>query len=165
MARYADSVDDFWRGILEEAQRPPTVSANTRPALHRLRSAAQTGALLAQELGGPPGGRDYRAFQTVFQLIDDFRSVDPDLQSQLVSEAPQLTGDARFDAFLAATVEHLALNASIPIPRWARDRDALLPCFWFPSPFRSTHASALLESPAAFRRRGIFIENADLHRV
>ena len=158
-------MDDFWKGILEEARRPPTPRVTTRPALRRLQSARQTGELLAAALQGPEEGRDERAFRTIFQLLDDFRSIDPDLQSELVREEPDLTGDPRFDAFLAATVEHLTFHASIPVPQWATERDALLPWFWFPSPFETTRMRALVESPAAFRRRGIFIEQSDLYRV
>jgi hypothetical protein len=162
---YSDRVDEFWEGVLEEARRPPTPRAAVRPALRRLQSARRTGELLAAELQGSEEGRDERGFRTVFQLVDDFRSVDPELRSELVREPPELTGDLRFDAFLAATVEHLAFHASLPIPRWAAERDALLPRFWFPSPYETTRARALVESPAAFRRRGIFIEESDLHRV
>lgn len=158
-------MDDFWSGVLDEARRPPTPRATTRPAFRRLQSARQTGESLAAELAGPEEGREERAFRTIFQLVDDFQSVEHDLQSELVRESPQLTSDARFDAFLAATVEHLAFHASLPIPRWATERDALLPSFWFPSPFATTRGQALVESPAAFRRRGIFIEVSDLHRV
>jgi hypothetical protein len=158
-------VDDFWEGVLEEARRPTTPRAAVRPALSRLQSARRTGELLAAELQGPEQGRDERAFRTVFQLMDDFRSVDSDMQYELVREPSQLTGDPRFDAFLAATVEHLAFHASLPIPRWAAERDTLLPRFWFPSPYETTRVQAMVESPAAFRRRGIFIEESDLHRV
>lgn len=131
----------------------------------RLQTAAQTGALLAEVFQGPWGGRDHRAFQTVFQMMDDFRSVEADLQARLIEEPAELTGDVRFDAFLAAVVEHLAFHASIPVPRWAEERDDLLPRFWFPSPLRFTRSRAFVGSPAAFRRRGIFIEPGDLHRV
>ena len=163
--RYSGLVSDFWRGILEEARRPPTPRVTTRPPLHVLQSARETAAAVARALQDQRRDRDERAFRAIFQLIDDFRSVDPDLQEDLVRESPDETGDPRFDAFLAATVEHLTFHAGISAPAWARGRDAVLPSFWFPSPFSSTHARALIESPAAFRRRGIFIENSDLHRV
>lgn len=159
-------MDDFWAGILDEARRPPTPPVTTRPPLRTLQSARHTAERLAHELGRRRSdGGHQRAFRIIFQLMDDFRSVDPDLGSELVREMPDETGDARFDAFLAATVEHLAFHAGVSVPSWARDRDALLPSFWFPSPYPGTHARALIESPAAFRRRGIFIEEADLHRV
>lgn len=158
-------MNDFWRGILEEARRPPTPRVSTRAPLHVLQSARETAAAVTRELQDQRPDCDQRAFRAIFQLVDDFRSVDPDLQEDLVREAPDETGDARFDAFLAATVEHVAFHAGIPVPAWARGRDTLLSSFWFPSPFSSTHARALIESPAAFRRRGIFIEKADLHRV
>lgn len=158
-------MDDFWTEIQKEAGRPPTPPVNTRPDMSRLQTAAQTATLLARVLQGPWGGRDHRAFQTIFQMMDDFRSIDPGLQAGLIEEPAELTGDARFDAFLAAAVEHLAFHASLPIPRWAARRDDLLTRFWFPSPFRSTRLQAFAESPAAFRRRGIFIDPGDLHRV
>jgi hypothetical protein len=36
--------------------------------------------------------------------------------------------------------------------------------WWFPTRFRSLHAMALVESPAAFRRRGIFVDHTELER-
>jgi hypothetical protein len=97
--------------------------------------------------------------------MDDFRGSGDDVRQRLVGEEPDLTHDARFDAFLAAVVEDMSLNASPPVPAWAARRDDLLPGFWFPSKLKGLYAAAIVESPAAFRRRGIYIERRDLDRV
>lgn len=47
---------------------------------------------------------------------------------------------------------------------WVCIRD-FLDDWWFPTQFKSLHAMALVESPAAFRRRGIFIDNTAFMRV
>jgi transcriptional regulator with XRE-family HTH domain len=93
----------------------------------------------------------------LLQFIDDFREADRDVQRVLLQAAPGSTGDDRWDAFLAALAEHLAYHGGLPIPRWAERDGHVLKRWWFLSDLPSVKAAALAESPAAFRRRGIFV--------
>ncbi|MDN5861528.1 MAG: hypothetical protein L0H84_23240 [Pseudonocardia sp.] len=61
--------------------------------------------------------------------------------------------------------EHVATARSLPTPAWTRGQNRFLDHFWWPSPTVNLHARALVESPAAFRRRGIFIGRSTLVRV
>lgn len=65
------------------------------------------------------------------------------------------------DAYLAATAEELARTFALAAPTWI-DADARkLQHPWFASPLAALRAVLLLESPAAFRSRNLFIsENA-----
>jgi hypothetical protein len=91
------------------------------------------------------------------QFIDDFREADPVSRVSLLEDAPPPTGDARWDAFLAGLAEHLAYHGDLPIPRWVGGKGRSLKQWWFLSDLPSVMASALAESPAAFRSRGIFV--------
>jgi hypothetical protein len=65
------------------------------------------------------------------------------------------------DAYLAATAEKLACDYKFPVPEWTGSEDRKLHHPWFASSLASLRTVLLLESPAAFRSRNIFIsENA-----
>jgi hypothetical protein len=88
-----------------------------------------------------------------------------DLRRAAIDRCPAPTGDARADAFLGALAEHLAATAGLERPGWSVEHGRFLECFWFPSPVPGFRALAIAESPAAFRRRGIFIARGALERV
>ena len=73
----------------------------------------QTARLITQalrELGDPLiYGRDF---------VDDYRRQAPAARPRLVAEAPPPTGDARYDAYLAAVAEHFASEDGHPPPAW-----------------------------------------------
>jgi hypothetical protein len=97
------------------------------------------------------------ALRLCLQFIDDFQETAPADRPALLRDAPPSTGDVRWDAFLAALAEHLAYHGALPIPRWVDRKSRFLKQWWFPTDLPSVMASALAESPAAFRRRGIFV--------
>ena len=100
---------------------------------------------------------DETMLRLCLQFIDDFREADTVSQASVMEDAPPSTGDARWDAFLAALAEHLAYHGDLPIPRWVGRKGRFLKRWWFLSDLPSVMASALAESPAAFRSRGIFV--------
>lgn len=73
------------------------------------------------------------------------------------------------DAFGAALAEYLAQSAAFVAPAWTRQPERFLPQAWFPLPHIATHPrlQALLEAqtPEAFRRHNIFIDENSLVRV
>lgn len=69
------------------------------------------------------------------------------------------------DAFLAAAAEHLCLRFELPIPGWVFE-----PCRYLERPFfaldaASFRATLLLESPAEFRSRNLFVTANALSRA
>ena len=101
----------------------------------------------------------------VRELLDEFSLLQTDSQrARAVDERPMPTGDPRHDAFLGALAEHLAAGSGIERPEWACDPNRFLDRFWFVSDVKGFRAIALVEAPAAFRRRGIFLSGRALER-
>jgi hypothetical protein len=97
------------------------------------------------------------ARRLAFAFVESFdRSGEPD-RRRMIQDRPDPVGDARFDALLAALVEHLCAKTSIPSPSWTEAPDRFLDTWWFMSGLRSLHADALVHSPISFARRGVFI--------
>lgn len=80
----------------------------------------------------------------------------------LVAGEPELTGDARFDALLAAIAEDLCVRARIVPPAWVHGRNRFLDRFWWVSDLPSARSRALVHAPASYRRRGVLLDRHDL---
>ena len=90
----------------------------------------------------------------------DALSTAPDLLAPLLGELGQVQ-----DAYLAATAEHLAYNHGFAVPAWTVAEERKLHRPWFASQLGALRALLLLESPAAFRSRNIFISANALTRA
>jgi hypothetical protein len=101
----------------------------------------------------------------ILQFVDDFRSRRRAAQRQLLTRTPELTGSALIDAYLAAVAEHLSNEVGLPAPAWVDDSDRFLRRWWIESDVPSARPTAVAQSPAAFRRRGIFISDRALERA
>ena len=76
---------------------------------------------------------------------------------------PSTTGDPRWDALLAGSVEDLALRARIAVPAWTRGH--ALPQFWFVNATPSLQAYAFSHSPFSLQVRGVMLDPTDLESV
>lgn len=101
----------------------------------------------------------------VRQFLDDFRRPQsPVKRRALIEPEPPPTSDERRDALMGALAEHLANVAGWTVPAWAQGERRFLSSFWFVHE-PAFDALALAQSPAAFRRRGIFLSADFLARV
>lgn len=98
-------------------------------------------------------------------FLDDWYAADQKIRAEMLRKKPRRTGDRRFDAYLAALAEHLAVTNGLTVPAWVSEQERFLNQFWFPTEFKSLHAIAFIQSPAAFRRRGIFVDNTAFMRL
>jgi hypothetical protein len=105
----------------------------------------------------------------IVQLLDDYSR---DLArngasaaSRRFSHEPPATRSAEVDAALAALAEYLARRDDWPVPSWARKPGRYSARWWFVTPLRGMHPTALQESPPSFRTRGVFITAGALSRV
>jgi len=76
---------------------------------------------------------------------------------------PSTTGDARWDAMLAGSVEELAMRNAWEVPEWTRGH--ALPTFWFVGSSPSLRAYAFARSPFPLQVRGVMVDPADLESV
>lgn len=89
------------------------------------------------------------------EFLDEFY-VHPERRAAMVKEAPARVGALR-DAYLAAVAGHLAERWSLPCPGWVEHESRFLRRPFFAGGLESLKAILLVESPAAFRRRMIFV--------
>jgi hypothetical protein len=122
----------------------------------------------AQALRDEPARRS-GAFRCLLQLLDDYaravRDGGPPAGAALFQDPPPVTGDSGVDAALAALGEHLARRDGWRPPSWTFDERRYAEPWWFVSGVRAWHAMALVESPLAFRKRGVFVTSSALERV
>lgn len=100
-------------------------------------------------------------------LLDDFRQRCRTAQERtsLVCDPPEPTGQPETDAYLAALAESLCREFGMRPPAWTEQPVYYLKRPWFAGGLESLKAILLAESPAAFRRRNLFVSANALSRA
>lgn len=93
----------------------------------RRTDAATTAANIAASLADNHREDAVRHF---IQLADNLAAEHDETRYALTIAAPGKTGEKRWDAAIAALVEHRLDEESLPAPRWARDEDRTLARAW-----------------------------------
>ena len=101
----------------------------------------------------------YRAL--IHQLPRRFHSASRERQAAALLEPPTLTG-TRWDALLAAVVEHLAWLHGHPRPAWINEPERFLETPWVIPRSAVAAAEAVLYAPGAFIRHGALPDPLDL---
>ncbi len=101
-----------------------------------------------------------RSFE--FELSDFLHEFARQKDYGMLTEPPVLLGKlvrngGIQDAYLAAVAASLAASLGRSAPPWVRDSERVLREPWFASPGRHMRALLLVESPAAFRERNLFV--------
>jgi len=113
---------------------------------------------VARELGAClADGDESGALRLAFRCVELFERAPVDDRQDLVASEPVPTGDARFDALLAAISEYLCAREGLLAPTWVENPSRFLDQWWFVSGIHSLHADAIAHSPISFARRGVFI--------
>ena len=97
------------------------------------------------------------ALRLSLSFLDAIRRAGDDELGDLVSDPPNIVGDPRWDAFLAATVEDECARKGAPIPRWFNDPARFVKPFWHLSQNPSLHHWEFATAPAAFVRHGVLV--------
>ncbi len=79
-------------------------------------------------------------------------------------KTPFTRGDEKIDSLLASTIEYLCHELHMETPDWTWDVPACIKP-WFVSGYENLKAISIVESPAFFRRRKIFVLENFLSRV
>ena len=101
------------------------------------------------------------------EFLDQFKI---ERDARMLAEEPpllrtRLQDDGLSDAYLAAVAVHLSRSIEQVPPGWTRQPERFLHQPWFASPGASLRATLLLESPAAFRERNLFVSSNALERA
>ena len=101
-----------------------------------------------------------RAFE--FELADFLHEFALRGGEAMLTEAPLILRErlelgSVYDAYLAAVAAYLAARIPCPAPAWTRQPERILREPWFANPGRHMRALLLVESPAAFRERNLFV--------
>ncbi|MDE0102691.1 MAG: hypothetical protein OXN89_09940 [Bryobacterales bacterium] len=95
------------------------------------------------------------------QLPRQFHALSAAEQAEVLLDRPPLTG-TRWDAFLAAVVEHVARLHGHQVPAWVNEPARFLGIPWVISTNRVAAADSVLYAPGAFIRHSVFPDPADL---
>lgn len=135
-----------------------------------MKPARQTIKAISQEWREAINKRDPLPLWLLGDFIDDFRlrCKTHSEKLALIDEVPEwIDGDAYADcnAYLAAVVETLCREVSLPPPDWTESPRCYLHRPWFAGRLETLKAILLAESPVAFRRRNLFVSANVLSRV
>ncbi len=122
-------------------------------------SVADWADLVYQELRSSRGSEEV-AFRALIGLSNDLLAVSKPLRVALCVTPPAPCGDPRFDAAIAAVVDHHLSSAHLPVPDWVRQPSRVLTEPWHVSRFAAPDSV-----PAAFRRHGVFLAGSELESV
>ena len=125
-------------------------------------SAAAAAAAIEQAIRAAD---EPRAFRHVVQLADDLEGAEPAVAVALCVQPPAPTGSDRYDALLAALVEHRLRGRRLPVPTWVREPRRTLP---HPTPLLDEDWYRELSdatAPRAFRKHNILIPAGELESV
>ena len=125
----------------------------------RLRGLVTLADVAARSLAG----EDF--FFCVREHLSALTLVPPEDRPALVADRPADLADDVAQAYLGALAEHICATAGVPTPSWALTDDRFLDRIWFGTETAGLEAWCLVESPAAFRRRGLFVTRGRLERV
>lgn len=113
-------------------------------------------------------GDPSRAFRAVLRMLCDLDRRDRIDASRALRLEPATTGSPRWDALLAAAVEHATARIGVGPPSWTAAPSKFLDRWWFPVedmigrlPTRLA-AYLLANAPGEFAARGVFVDRASL---
>ncbi len=99
-------------------------------------------------------------------VLHDFglqwQSTPPDMRRAMVDDEPGAI-EPRWDAFLAAYVEHVCYHGGIEAPAWVFQSRRYLDCFWYPATDLPTlRVEAVVHAPAAFEAHGVLLSDREV---
>ncbi len=154
---------------IERGDMQPTVEILQRlveTAGERLTVSATPDYSVALVSLAPELARDEtNAIRRVAEFVTRFRAANREQQLRMIAVSAKPTGDLRWDAFIAALAEWLAVSVQIKTPEWVRDKNRSLRKPWWVSPMILMQAWEYAGTPAAFQSRGVFIHRDSLVNV
>jgi transcriptional regulator with XRE-family HTH domain len=156
VARAESGAHDLRVDGLERLIRAAGWQLVTIPTLRRTVDA--TAAAVRDDLAR---GREDAAFRDVLQLNDDLLAERGAMRVVLTIAAPGATGDVRYDALIAGLVEWRLARDRLPRPEWLTIAPRLRTPWWV-DPSTADDAAVAAATPSPLRRRGVFLDEAEL---
>jgi DNA-binding XRE family transcriptional regulator len=134
-------------------------------------SAVAAARTIADRLYGPnpkgltPALRQDGALRAILDMRDSLREANAAVFLELVTAPPSLTGDAKWDAFVAAVVEDESARRDVAPPRWTNETKRFVRPFWHLSDIPELHSWEFSTTPAAFLRHGVLAAEEELESV
>lgn len=125
----------------------------------RTPSVSQTSLKIAEAVSR---NQDSRAYRLIIQLSDNLKGLPPELCLALSITPPPLTGDSKYDALIAATVEYHLTENSLPVPAWIRDSERKLDKPESVDIYEENLKDLAARTPRAFRRHNVLIDKSEL---
>jgi transcriptional regulator with XRE-family HTH domain len=140
-----------------------SIAAGSNSPVHvrHLLTAPATAASLRRGLR--EGWRTSELLRLIREMRSNAKFVTNDADREAFFAEPSTTGDQRWDAMLAGSVEDLAMRDGQSVPAWTRGGS--LPHFWFVSEMPGLRAYAFAHSPFSLQIRGVMVDPADLESV
>jgi transcriptional regulator with XRE-family HTH domain len=99
------------------------------------------------------------------ELAARFENGDIETRHRMIAAEPPAIGDARWEAFVAALAEWLAVRAGMSTPDWAHHADRYLHEGWWITQMAAMRAWEYAGSPASFQTRGVYLHRDSLRNV
>jgi transcriptional regulator with XRE-family HTH domain len=128
----------------------------------RSRPACEAALAAAEELAA---GSESQAWREIIQLSDDLAGASPAVRVALCVTEPAPTRDNRYDALVAAIVDHWLTTDRLPLPEWVRTPQRTLTEPWDVEPLASLRPAARKATPKAIARHGIYLPASELASV
>ena len=103
--------------------------------------------------------------QRAAEFAARFGRGDPEMRRFAIWSEPPPTGEARWEAFLAALVEWLSVRHGVDVPAWVHDPSRYLTEGWWITTMPSLRAWEFAGSPASFQSHGVYLHRDSLANV